>query len=118
MKISICDCKKRFVIRLPLSFLKSGLVCSALKKNMGLPTAQSEESEDECLFQDEDLQEIETERRGENAVCQPDEKQKLAPTPAFMKEIYAVLRRCVKENGHFVLLDVQSGDGEKVKITI
>ncbi len=110
MKISICDGKKRFVIRLPLSFLKSKFVCNALKKS----TASKYSSHEENVVQDVE----EKQRLTDTATHEPSDKQEFVPTPAFMKEICSVLRYCVKETGHFVLLDVQSGDGEKVKITV
>lgn len=113
MKISICDGKKRFVIRLPLFVLKSKLVCSVLKKNVSQNArfgkdqqiGEAQSNENESLPQ-------------ENGAVEPSVKQEFVPTPEFMKQLYAVLRASVRANGHFDLVDVQSSDGETVKITI
>ena len=37
---------------------------------------------------------------------------------AKMKELYATLRRVIKKNGHFNVVDVQSAKGEKVLIRV
>ena len=35
-----------------------------------------------------------------------------------MVEMYNILKRCVKENGHFNIIEVNSHDGEKVLIRV
>lgn len=127
MKISICDGKKRFVIRLPLFVLKSKLVCSVLKKNVSQNArfgkdqqiGEAQSNENESLPQENGaVQSFDTPQCVEIAAVEPSAKQEFVPTPVFMKQLYAVLRASVRANGHFDLVDVQSSDGETVKITI
>ena len=45
-------------------------------------------------------------------------KREVVVTRAQVKEMYAVLRRTIKERGHFNVVDVQTADGEKVLIRV
>lgn len=127
MKISVTDGKKHFAIRLPLFVLKSKLVCSVLKKyvaqNARLGKDQqigdTQSFENESSLQENGVVQVpDTPQCVENVAVEPSVKQEFVPTPEFMKQLYAVLHACVKANGHFDLVDVQSFDGETVKITI
>ena len=44
-----------------------------------------------------------------------DEFAKVYP---YLKDIYAAIRDYVRKNGHFTLVDIESADGSKVRITV
>ena len=50
--------------------------------------------------------------KDDNVQCDPELLNKM------FKEAYSILKKYIKENGHFYLVDIQSGDGETVRIRI
>ena len=45
-------------------------------------------------------------------------KREVVVTRAQVKEMYAVLRRAIKERGHFNVVEVESAKGERVLIRV
>lgn len=140
MKISIFDGEKRRVIRLPLAILKSRLVEHVLKSALknssqrsvtemtAVENGDSVEQLNEVVCKTDgnevDVSELSTNAtvtqslQCDEADDEQQDKKFVAPDRAFLKEVYAVLRKAVKLNGHFDLVDVQSSDGDTIKITI
>ena len=50
--------------------------------------------------------------KDDNVQCDPKVLHEM------FKQAYSLLKSYVKENGHFYLVDVQSGDGDTVRIRI
>lgn len=138
MKISICNGKKQRNIWLPLALLKSKLAVYFLKMGLQNNAQQSKEriavgengccvdlNEAVCPSNDndgliaDDLQKTTnaTELLQREEVCAQNKKQ-FVPNKDFLKEVYVVIRKAVRKNGHFRLVEVQSSDGESITVTV
>ena len=50
--------------------------------------------------------------KDDNVQCDPEVLHKM------FKEAYSIIKAYIKENGHFYLVDIQSGDGDIVRIRL
>ena len=92
---------------LPTSLLKSRLVYSIVKNAVAHKTGKRIKTE---------ATEQLTEQR--QALANDQTKVSSPITRRQILELYAALKQCIKVNGHFDIIDVQSHNGEKVLICV
>ena len=107
MKIRIKDDEHDVRLWLPTSLLKSrigySIVKQALKNNHERSRAKALHEQDGS---------------DDNVVAAENAEFNMPLSREQVKEMYAIIKRAIKANGHFNLVEVESADGEKVIIRV
>ena len=106
----------------PLSIIKSRIGYNVAKNSIERNTSRyiakhNQSTQDE---EEQNLQAVEGSAKTQATVEQVTQEQEkdISLTREQMVEIYNTIKRYVKENGHFNIIEVDSHDGEKVIIRV
>ena len=104
----------------PLSILKSRLGYSVAKSSIEHNKSKYIDKYTQQQAEEQDLQAVEVvaNTQAEAEQIKQEIEKEISLTREQMVEVCNILKRCVKEHGHFNLIEVDSHEGEKVIIRV